>query len=151
MLFSATLDGPVGDIATSYTNDASRFTATAPPAREQGTIEHTFVPVTVDSKFDRLIAQLNESGIWPAPVVTQVVPLTEFFPAEKYHQEYFARNPGQGYCQIVVAPKVAKFRQQHLAKLPETERGPWRQLWAESLGKKDLGSTPVANGSRLPV
>jgi len=59
MLFSATLEGAVAEIATSYTNDASRFTATAPPEREQGRIEHTFVPVTADSKLDRLIEHLN--------------------------------------------------------------------------------------------
>ena len=52
-------------------------------------------------------------GFWSDPVVTQVLPLETFYPAEDYHQEYFARNPGQGYCQFVVAPKVAKFRQKY--------------------------------------
>jgi len=50
-------------------------------------------------------------------MVTQVVPFEVFYSAEDYHQEYFARNPDQGYCQIVIAPKVAKFRKQWLARL----------------------------------
>ncbi|HET7128894.1 MAG TPA: DEAD/DEAH box helicase [Gaiellaceae bacterium] len=59
MLFSATLEGPVAELAASYASDASRFAATAPPEREQGRVEHTFVPVTAESKLDRLIAHLN--------------------------------------------------------------------------------------------
>jgi peptide-methionine (S)-S-oxide reductase len=66
---------------------------------------------------ERLIAELNEAKLWNAPIVTEVTPFTEFYPAEDYHQEYFARNPGQGYCQFVVAPKVAKFRSKYLQKL----------------------------------
>jgi peptide-methionine (S)-S-oxide reductase len=63
------------------------------------------------------IRQLNEEGIWSKPIVTQVVPLEVFYPAEDYHQSYFRNNPGQGYCQAVVAPKVAKFRKVFAAKL----------------------------------
>ncbi len=48
--------------------------------------------------------------IWGNSVVTEVVPLGEFFPAEEYHQDFFAKNPNQGYCVAVVAPKVAKVR-----------------------------------------
>jgi peptide-methionine (S)-S-oxide reductase len=66
---------------------------------------------------ERAIAELNEQGIWRAPIVTEVVPLEKFYPGEAYHQDYFEQNPRQRYCQIVIAPKVAKFRQQHLAKL----------------------------------
>ncbi len=66
---------------------------------------------------EQVIAELNEAKIWGAPIVTEVTPLSEFYPAEEYHQEYFARNPGQGYCQFVVAPKVAKFRSKYLQKL----------------------------------
>jgi peptide-methionine (S)-S-oxide reductase len=51
---------------------------------------------------------------WSNPIVTEIVPLKRFFPAEDYHQDYFAKNPSQGYCQLVVAPKVKKF-QQHLS------------------------------------
>jgi peptide-methionine (S)-S-oxide reductase len=66
---------------------------------------------------ERLMADLNAARIWDAPIVTELVPFREFFPAEEYHQEYFRRNPGQGYCQVVIAPKVAKFRKQFAAKL----------------------------------
>ncbi|MBI3742235.1 MAG: peptide-methionine (S)-S-oxide reductase, partial [Chloroflexi bacterium] len=51
------------------------------------------------------------------PIVTEVAPLKEFFIAEDYHQEYFAHNPNQPYCQMVVAPKVAKFRKKFLDQL----------------------------------
>ncbi len=57
-----------------------------------------------------LIAEIEAARIWPGKVVTEVRPLEVFWPAEEYHQNYFARNPWQGYCQAVVAPKVAKFR-----------------------------------------
>jgi peptide-methionine (S)-S-oxide reductase len=46
---------------------------------------------------------------WPDPIVTEIVPLKDFYPAEDYHQDYFAKNPTQGYCRLVVAPKVQKF------------------------------------------
>jgi peptide-methionine (S)-S-oxide reductase len=64
-----------------------------------------------------VIRDLEAEGVWESPIVTQVVPLTEFYPAEKYHQEYYARNPRQGYCQVVIAPKVSQFRSKYLAKL----------------------------------
>jgi peptide-methionine (S)-S-oxide reductase len=63
------------------------------------------------------IAELNAAGIWDAPIVTEVVPLQAFYPAEAYHQGYFRANPRQPYCQAVVSPKVAKFRKQFAAKL----------------------------------
>lgn len=55
------------------------------------------------------IAQLQAARAYPDPVVTEVVACTKFFPAEDYHRDYFARNPSQGYCRAVVAPKVEKF------------------------------------------
>jgi peptide-methionine (S)-S-oxide reductase len=57
-----------------------------------------------------LINALLASGIYSAPIVTEVLPLTNYWSAEDYHQDYFARNPNQGYCLAVAAPKVAKFR-----------------------------------------
>jgi len=66
---------------------------------------------------EQLIAELNAEHIWDKPFVTQVAAFTEFFPAEDYHQEYFAHNPDQGYCQVVIAPKVAKFRKKFLNRL----------------------------------
>lgn len=58
-----------------------------------------------------LIDELGRSGAYPRPIVTEVVPLSNYHPAEDYHQDFFARNPWQGYCLAVAAPKVAKFRQ----------------------------------------
>jgi peptide-methionine (S)-S-oxide reductase len=66
---------------------------------------------------EKTIAELNAEGIWDAPIVTEVVPLKEFYVAEDYHQEYYAQNASQPYCQMVVAPKVAKFRQKFTEKL----------------------------------
>jgi peptide-methionine (S)-S-oxide reductase len=66
---------------------------------------------------DQVIAEIEAAQIWPQPIVTQVVPLTAFYPAEAYHQDYFKRNPYQGYCQVVIAPKVAKFRKVYLDRL----------------------------------
>ena len=54
---------------------------------------------------------------WEAPIVTEVVPLTDFYPAEAYHADYYRRNPNQGYCRAVIAPKIAKLRAKHFAKL----------------------------------
>lgn len=58
-----------------------------------------------------MIAELDEQRLWPDPIVTAVLPAPTFWPAEPYHQDYFAHHPGQPYCQVVVAPKVAKLRQ----------------------------------------
>ncbi len=57
-----------------------------------------------------LIRELSQDKAFGAPIVTEVVPLADYWPAEDYHQDYFARNPTQGYCLAVAAPKVAKFR-----------------------------------------
>ena len=65
----------------------------------------------------KVIAEIAAEEIWPAPIVTEIRPLEAFWPAEEYHQNYFARNPTQGYCQAVVAPKVAKFRSRFAARL----------------------------------
>ena len=66
---------------------------------------------------EQAIREMTEAGIWSSPIVTEIVPLTDFYPAEAYHQDYFARNPYQPYCQVVVAPKVAKFRKQYFSRL----------------------------------
>ena len=59
-----------------------------------------------------VMAEISAAGLWPNPIVTEIAPASEFYVAEDYHQEYFARNGGQPYCQVVIAPKVAKFRKQ---------------------------------------
>jgi peptide-methionine (S)-S-oxide reductase len=66
---------------------------------------------------ENLISELNAKGIWNSPIVTEVEALKDFYVAEDYHQEYFARNQNQPYCQAVVAPKVAKFRKHYLELL----------------------------------
>lgn len=62
-------------------------------------------------------AQLGASGVFKNPIVTEISPLTNFYMAEDYHQNYFALNPGQGYCQYVVRPKVEKFKKQFASRL----------------------------------
>ena len=57
-----------------------------------------------------LIDELNAENLFGKPVVTELLPLAHYFPAEDYHQDFFERNPHQGYCMAVAAPKVAKFR-----------------------------------------
>ena len=67
----------------------------------------------------QVISEIEAEKIWDKPIVTQVAPFESFFMAEDYHQEYFRRNPYQGYCQMVVAPKVAKFRQKFAGRLKQ--------------------------------
>lgn len=57
-----------------------------------------------------VMQELTAAKVWPGKLVTQLQPLTVFYPAEEEHHDYFARNPWSGYCQAVVAPKVVKFR-----------------------------------------
>ncbi|HET8678733.1 MAG TPA: peptide-methionine (S)-S-oxide reductase MsrA [bacterium] len=66
---------------------------------------------------EQVIAEFGSAGLWGNRIVTEVTPLKAFYPAEEYHQEYFRRNPTQGYCRAVVAPKVAKFRKQYMSRL----------------------------------
>jgi peptide-methionine (S)-S-oxide reductase len=66
---------------------------------------------------EEVIAWVEAEGLYKNPVVTEVAPAGEFFVAEDYHQEYYRNNAYQPYCQVVIAPKVAKFRKQYLEKL----------------------------------
>jgi peptide-methionine (S)-S-oxide reductase len=61
--------------------------------------------------------EIADAKIWPGKLVTQIEPLTVFYEAEPEHHDYFARNPFSGYCQVVVAPKVVKFRKQFADRL----------------------------------
>jgi peptide-methionine (S)-S-oxide reductase len=63
------------------------------------------------------IAKLEEDTVWNSTIVTEVKPLTEFYPAEDYHQQYYKKNTDQPYCQIIIAPKLSKFLKEHLDKL----------------------------------
>lgn len=58
----------------------------------------------------QVMAEIAAAGLWERPIVTEIVPLTAFYPAEDEHQDYFARNPWSGYCRAVITPKVAKLR-----------------------------------------
>jgi peptide-methionine (S)-S-oxide reductase len=64
-----------------------------------------------------LVRELDADGPWSDPIVTEIAPLDRLFPAEPYHADYFRRNPGQPYCQVVISPKVAKFRSRFAHKL----------------------------------
>jgi len=68
---------------------------------------------------ERVIAELQAQKLWDEPVVTEIKPLTAFYPAEEYHRDYFRRNPTQGYCRAVIAPKVAKVRKLYFDRLKQ--------------------------------
>lgn len=70
-----------------------------------------------------VIGELDGRGFWRSPIVTELVPAGQFFAAEAYHRNYFARNPSQGYCRVVVAPKVAKARAKFMKKLKKSVSG----------------------------
>ena len=97
-----TLNRQGGDVGTQYRSAVFYHT----PGQKEET--------------ERVIADLTAQGVWPSPIVTEVVPLGAFYPAEDYHQDYFERNPSQPYCSAVVAPKVAKARKHFLSKLKKT-------------------------------
>ena len=63
-----------------------------------------------EMKARSVMAEITAAAPWPRPIVTEILPLTVFWPAEPEHDNYFARNPWSGYCQAVIAPKLAKFR-----------------------------------------
>lgn len=66
---------------------------------------------------ERVIAELTAGKVWDDPFVTEVKPLDKFYPAEEYHRDYYRRNPTQGYCRAVIAPKVAKVRKLYFDRL----------------------------------
>lgn len=64
-----------------------------------------------------VIRDLEAAQVWDSPVITELQPAPRFYPAESYHQNYYVRNPDQGYCRIVIAPKVAKLRHHFIDRL----------------------------------
>jgi peptide-methionine (S)-S-oxide reductase len=66
---------------------------------------------------EELVRELEAEHVFDDPIVTKIEPLKAFYPAEEYHREYYRRNPNQGYCRAVIAPKVAKLRSKYLEKL----------------------------------
>ncbi len=65
--------------------------------------------------------ETDAAGLWEDPIVTEIVPAAKFYAAEEYHQDYYALNPYQPYCQIVIDPKLKKFRKEFGSKLKNTE------------------------------
>src|SRR5213593_4148918 len=72
----------------------------------------------------QVMAEIFKAGIWGRPIVTEVAPLQPFYRAEEYHQDYFRKNPTAGYCRVVIAPKVSKFRKQFAARLKASAVAP---------------------------
>ncbi len=68
---------------------------------------------------EEIISELNEQKVYSDPIVTEVVPASEFYVAEAYHQDYYSNNPRQGYCAMVITPKVEKFRKIFADKIRE--------------------------------
>ena len=64
-----------------------------------------------------VLHEVEAEGVYPDPIVTEILPLEKFWPAEDYHDDYFRRNPNEIYCQVVVGPKVAKFRKRFKDRL----------------------------------
>lgn len=94
-----TLNRQGGDIGTQYRSAVFYHTA------EQ------------KAQAEATIKALDAEQVWADPIVTEITEASTFWPAEDYHQEYFANHPEQGYCQAVVAPKVAKFRKRFYERL----------------------------------
>jgi peptide-methionine (S)-S-oxide reductase len=65
----------------------------------------------------QVMDDMTASHVWNGPLVTELAPVGTFYTAEEYHQRYFERNPNQGYCRVVIVPKIAKLRQHYLEKL----------------------------------
>jgi len=68
---------------------------------------------------ERVIRELAAQNVWDDPIVTELKPLDQFYPAEEYHRDYYRRNPNQGDCRAVIAPKVAKVRKLYFDKLKQ--------------------------------
>jgi len=66
---------------------------------------------------EQVMAEIEAARIWPAPLVTELVPFERYWPGEAEHQDYFARTPWSGYCRVIIAPKVAKFRKTYADRL----------------------------------
>lgn len=94
-----TLNRQGNDVGTQY---RSALFCTSP--QQRATAEET-------------IAELERQRVYPRPIVTEVADAGPFYPAEEYHRQYYRRNPEQGYCRVIIDPKVAKFRKQFGARL----------------------------------
>lgn len=70
---------------------------------------------------EEIIREMKDEGVWENPIVTEISPLTSYFDAEDYHQDYFSNNPQNQYCNMVVAPKLAKFKKTFAQKLKKQD------------------------------
>ena len=85
-----------------------------------GTQYRSVIFVANEDEHARAIAirdEIASRAIWDAPIVTEITSAPTFYPAEPEHDDYFARNPGAGYCRVIVAPKVTKFRREFASRL----------------------------------
>ena len=73
---------------------------------------------------EEIVREMTDGHVFKKPIVTEIVPLEAFYPAEDYHREYFKRNPRQPYCQVVIAPKLEKFRAHYREKLRKPQPVP---------------------------
>jgi len=97
-----TLNRQGGDVGTQYRSSI---------------FYHTQAQKEIAEKYKK---QLNDEKVWPDPVITEIVPFESFYPAEDYHNNYFNLNGDQGYCRMVIAPKVEKFEKVFKSKLKKT-------------------------------
>lgn len=97
-----TLNRQGGDVGTQYRSSI---------------FYHTLAQKEIAEKYKK---QLNDEKVWPDPVITEIVPFESFYPAEDYHNNYFNLNGDQGYCRMVIAPKVEKFEKVFKSKLKKT-------------------------------
>lgn len=65
---------------------------------------------------ERIIEEMEDEGVWDDPIVTELVPYEAFYEAETYHQDYYENNPQQPYCQVIIRPKLAQYRETFLEK-----------------------------------
>lgn len=72
---------------------------------------------------ETVMREIAAAGVWDGPIVTELAELPTFYPAEAEHHDYFALHPGAGYCRVVIAPKVAKFRKQFSERLKQRQAG----------------------------
>jgi peptide-methionine (S)-S-oxide reductase len=70
---------------------------------------------------EQIICDLSEEKVFSRPIVTELLPYEKFYRAEEYHQEYYKKNPHQGYCAVVISPKLKKFRQKYKDQLKKAE------------------------------
>jgi peptide-methionine (S)-S-oxide reductase len=85
-----------------------------------GTQYRSIILVNDEAELDQVqdfVEKIDQSGLWKSKVVTQIEKLSVFYPAEEYHRDYFEKNPYAGYCQVVIKPKVKKFKEKFSQQL----------------------------------